>query len=101
MNELTGVIDLYDKYDYVLKNVKSKREESYVNKYHERIVGSRCTPGVLEVGFKGAILLEVFNLEDTPWRNWYYTSPIESFQTDGENLVIETLNSTYVLEKIW
>ena len=90
---------MYGKYDYVIKSVISKREDGYVNKYHSRIVGSRCAPGLLEIGFRGSLLIEVFNPEDTHWRNWYYTSPVKSVEKNGDKLIIETVNSTYILDR--
>lgn len=92
---------MYDKYDYIIKSVTSKRGDGYVNKYHSKIVGARCTPGSIEVAYRGAFLIDALNQEDTHWRNWYYTSPVEEihYSSDGV-LVIETKNSTYVLEKI-
>lgn len=92
---------MYDKYDYVIKSITSKREDGYVNKYHELILGAKCTPGMIEVAYKGALLIDVFNTEDTHWRKWYYTSPVNSV-TKGDNgsLIIDTLNSVYVLEKL-
>lgn len=92
---------MYDKYDYTIKSITNKRPDGKINQYHERIIGAKCTPGMMEVGFKGGLLIETFNMEDTPWRQWYYTSPVESIGTNSSgDMVIETLNSTYVLSKI-
>ena len=92
---------MYDKYDYIIKSVTSKRGEGYVNKYHAMITGAKCTPGLMEVGYKGYLLIDVFNTEAVTSHNWYYTSPVESIENnEAGDLVIETLYSTYVLSKI-
>lgn len=92
---------MYDKYDYIIKKVISKRHDGRVNKYHEMIIESKCTLGMIEVGYKAGLLIEVFNQKDHHRRNWYFTSPVESVSHgDDGDLVIETVNSTYVLEKI-
>ena len=92
---------MYDKYDYTIKSIANKRSDGKINRYHEQILGAKCTPGMMEIGYKGGLLIETFNMEDTPWRHWYYTSLVESIEAnDDDELVIETLNSTYVLSKI-
>lgn len=89
------------KYNHIIKSVVSKLGDGYVNKYHARVVGAKCAVGWMEVGYKAGLLIDVFNMEDTPYRNWYYTSPVESVETNGDgDLVIETMNSTYVLTPI-
>lgn len=88
------------KYDHIIKSVTSKRED-YINRYHTKITGAKCAVGLMEIGYKGGLLIDIFNMEDTPYRHWYYTSPVESVGSNGDgDLVIETMNSTYILTPI-
>ena len=89
------------KYDYIIKSVVSKREEGYVNKYHAQVLGAKCAIGLLEVGYKCGLVVDVFNTDGEPWNKWLYTSPVESVKTnENGEMIIETMNSTYVLAPI-
>lgn len=89
------------RYDYTIKSVVSKREDGYVNKYHAQVTGAKCALGMMEVGWRGALLIDIFNTEEVDWNHWFYTSPVESMITnEAGELVIETMNSTYTLVPI-
>ena len=89
------------RYDYTIKSVVSKREDGYVNKYHAQVTGAKCALGMMEVGWRGALLIDIFNTEEVDWNHWFYTSPVESMITnEAGELVIETMNSIYTLVPI-
>lgn len=87
-------------YDYVIERIANRREDGRVNPYHRTIAGSRCAVEEAKPGSRGIFLLEVFNLEDPGYRRWYYTSLIKGVVDTGSGLVIETMNSSYVLRRV-
>lgn len=95
------MIDMDHKYDYVIKKIVNRRADGKVNQYHEKIIGQRCSVFDLSLNQKASLLIERFNTEELHYNRWYYTSCVIAVGTNDEDeLIIETMNSTYVLAKL-
>lgn len=85
--------------DYVIKDIKSKRTDGWVNPCHADVLGKPCKIAALMEGYSAMMI--VGSEDDLDYINYLHTSTVHSFekQEDG-SMVINTRNSIYTLEPI-
>ena len=88
------------KYSHVIQDIKNIRKDGRVNRYHEHILGKRCSIQCgLVPGCMGAFVVEPFWLYE--YQKWFYTTDIQSIDTlpDGV-IVMQTQNTIYTFAPI-
>lgn len=84
-------------YSHIIKNIENIRVDGKVNKYHEHILGKRCSIQYgIEPGRGGAMVVEPFGSLAIP--RLFYTTIIRdvSEEPDG-SIVMRTQNTIYTL----
>lgn len=85
--------------DYVIKDIKSKRTDGWVNPCHADVLGKACKITSLMEGYSAMLMVDVEdNLDHL---HYLHTSTVYSFEQHEDGcMVINTRNSIYTLEPI-
>ena len=85
--------------DYVIKDIKSKREDGFVNPCHADVLGKACKITSLAEGYSGRFLVDVEDNLDL--LHYLHTSTVFGIdEHEDGTIVVNTRNSVYTLEPI-
>ncbi len=85
--------------DYVIKDIKSKRTDGWVNPCHADVLGKPCKITSLMEGYSAMLMLG--QEEGMEHMNYLHTSTVYSFEEQEDGcVIINTRNSIYTLEPI-
>lgn len=87
-------------YSHVIQSIENIREDGKVNKYHEHILGKRCSIQCgQEHGCMCSMVVEPFWIYTEP--KWFYTTIIDKVETHQDGtIVMQTQNTIYTFSPI-